>query len=161
MRWPRGGHSGLPYRIALYVLAIGFLFSGYGCGLFDGDDLEVTLSADGSVTSETEPVTFTVTATNRGSDRVRWGRGSSSCQLGAVVRVGTRQEGALVNHGGCTDDLVDQALEPGESRTESFSWSGLIVEGGDFAVLPAGAYQVRGAAGTAARSAPLAITVNR
>ena len=106
-------------------------------------------------------MTLTVTATNRGSDRIRWGRGSSSCQLGAAVRLGGRQVEALVNHGGCTADLVDQALEPGGSRTESFTWSGLIVEGDDFAFLPAGAYQLRGAAGTAARSAPLAISVNR
>ncbi len=161
MRRACGWHSSLPLRIALYGLVIGFLAPGYGCGLFDNDDLGVTLSADGSVTSETEPVTLTVTATNRGSDRVSWGRGSSSCQLGAVVRVAGRQVEARVNHGGCTDDLVDQALEPGESRTESFTWNGLILEGDDFAFLPAGAYQLRGAAGTAARSAPLAITVNR
>ena len=62
--------------------------------------------------------------------------------------------------GVCTDDLVEQGLGPGETRTERLEWRGTVV-GEDKAVvqLPPGEYEVRGAAGETFLSARVQITV--
>ncbi len=139
---------------------IGALLLVLGCSLFeDEENFEVQISASASVVSPSEPVTFTVTAENRGSSRVVWGKGSSTCQLTTVVQIEGREHTALDVTKWCTADLVEAGLDPGESRTEVFHWSGHVAWPDTFGVLPPGDYEVRGAAGKKARSAPVAIEV--
>lgn len=133
------------------VLALGIAAFASGCDLLtdDGDgapSLKITIEADGRIASPTDSVLLTVTATNQGSTRVVWGRGSSSCQLGAVVRVGaTRVPAADLR--ACTEDLSEQALLPGESRTESWPWNGQVLRKTVIEPLAPGFYKVFGAAG--------------
>lgn len=113
----------------------------------DDDDIVLTILSQGGTASASSSVELTVTAVNRGDTRVVWGKGSSSCQLSAVVRLGLRDVEAAIPRG-CTDDLAEQGLDPGESRTETFEWQGSVDLGPRFEPLPPGLYQVRGAAGS-------------
>lgn len=135
-----------------------------GCG----DPLAVTvvaLDVVGSVTvSPNEEAEFHVTAVNRGDERVVWGSGSSSCQLGLVVldADGGRHN---IDFRACTDDLAEQGLDPGESRSETFLWGGtILVQQPPWSslpplqALPAGQYRLVGMAGEH-ESAPLLVTV--
>ena len=125
----------------------------------------VTLDVDGSVVvSPMEPEGFRVTAVNRGDERVVWGSGSSSCQLGLVVLDADGQR-HNIDFRDCTSDLVEQGLEPGESRSETFLWGGMIMVDQEpwsslppLQVLPAGQYRLIGTAGEQ-ESAPLLVTV--
>lgn len=128
-------------------------------GACDDTDLRVTVSADAGVTSEAEPVTLEVTAENLGGERVEWGRGSSSCQLGAVARTpdGFRP---VADIRACTEDLVPQGLDPGGRRVESWLWDGGVRNAANERVrLAPGTYEVRGAAGDLAFSSPIQIEV--
>ena len=146
-RWTRS------IGVVIAVLIVG------ACSLFDDTNFEVTISASSSFTSPSEPVTLTVKAENRGGSRVVWGQGSSSCQLGSLVRVEGRDFPAPDLIRPCTADLVDFGLDPGESQTESWNWAGYIVRGDSTQLLPPGTYQVRGAAGNVAVSAPIDIEI--
>lgn len=118
----------------------------------------VTLDLDGTVVvSPQEQEEFRVTALNRGDERVVWGSGSSSCQLGLVVldAAGQRHN---IDFRGCTADLVEHALDRGESLTETFLWGGMIVVDQQLRALPAGQYRVLGVAGEH-DSPPLLVTV--
>jgi hypothetical protein len=144
------------------VLCTAFLLC--GCSLFHDEDcrdlagLRVTISASGHRTSRLDPVIITVTAENTGDSRVVWGYGSSTCQLGAVVRI----DGADYRTGeirGCTQDVVELWLDPGQTRTESWGWYGGIWtdQGGE--VLPAGRYRLYGTAGSWVSSNGIVIEV--
>ncbi len=125
----------------------------------------VTLDVDGSVVvSPPEPEEFRVTAVNRGDERVVWGTGSSSCQLGLVVLDADGQR-HNVDFRYCTSDLVEQGLDPGESLSETFLWGGMIMVHQEpwsslpaLQALPAGQYRLFGTAGER-ESTPLLVTV--
>jgi hypothetical protein len=148
-----------PIRTVLTVLAVAIPLQ--GCALLAPTALEVTAEVERSEAAPDEPAIVRVTATNRGSRRVRWGEGSSTCQLWLVVRVDGVDRRAPMDRV-CTMDLRPHTLEPGESRTEVVGWTGLVQIGhGPDAVhrLPAGEYEVRGAAGWVAASAPVIVTL--
>lgn len=119
-----------------------------------------TVDVDGAlVVSPMEQAAFRVTALNRGEERVVWGMGSSSCQLGLTVQDqdGKRHD---IDFRDCTADLVEQGLDPGASRTETFLWGGWIRVDGQIQTLPSGEYRVRGVAGNREESAPILVTVS-
>jgi hypothetical protein len=126
----------------------------------------VTLDVDGSIiVSPDEPEEFHVMAVNHGDERVVWGTGSSSCQLGLVV-LDADGERHSIDFRMCTADLVEHGLDPGESRTETFLWDGRILVDQEpwsslppLQALPAGQYRVFGVAGDREQSAPLQVTV--
>lgn len=96
--------------------------------------------------SPDDPGWFRVTAENRGHQRVVWGRGSSSCQLGLVVQLGF----AFVRTNelrACTVDLAEQGLDPGATRSEVILWGGEVLTGSGPRVLEPGRYRIRGIAG--------------
>jgi hypothetical protein len=59
----------------------------------------------------------------------------------------------------CTADVVEQGLDPGESRTETFLWGGWIVVDEQIQTLPSGQYRVRGVVGGREESEPLVVSV--
>ena len=122
--------------------------------------LEVTLTSSSEVTSPDAPVMLTVTAENRGPVRVSWGEGSSSCQLGVVVRVEGRDFSAGA-YRFCTTDFVKWELDAGESHTERLEWKGDYYREADFTFVipPPGTYEVRGRAGDKAPSLPIEVRV--
>ena len=135
-----------------------------GCGLFSSDqpDLRIEIQAsEDTLTRPTEYPGLAVTVENLGDTRAVWGPGSSSCQLGAVVRIG-RAELQAPGSRACTDDLVEQGIDPGETRTETWRWDGWIVdEDGVRTELPPGRYQVAGAAGPWTGHATVTITISQ
>ena len=131
-----------------------------GCGNpLDVALLPVDVEGD-LVVSPDEPGTFRIIAENAGGERIVWGMGSSSCQLGLEVEFDGRRHPA----GGriCTADLVEQGLDAGESRTEEVEWDGAVpdIEGQPFH-LPEGRYRVFGVAGDQGESRGLWVTVSR
>ena len=97
-----------------------------------------------------------VTARNPTDGRITWGRGSSSCQLSADVHA----DGAwlpILTLRICRSDMVDQGLDPGESREEFLFWDGVVMRGGVRDTLVPGRYVVRGRAGDQGASGGLAI----
>ncbi|MDH3456278.1 MAG: hypothetical protein OER90_05500 [Gemmatimonadota bacterium] len=136
------------------ILLVGVI----GCGdLFGGNDFALTVSFSDEQVAADAPVRITVTAMNLG-DPVVWGQGSSSCQLGAVVRVGSDDYPTDIGRG-CTEDLVPQGLGRGESRTEWWEWNGVVVNGIALDTLMPGSYEIRGLAGDLERSARRTIQV--
>jgi hypothetical protein len=118
-----------------------------------------SVDVDGApVVSPMEQAAFQVTAVNRGNERVTWGTGSSSCQLGLTVQDADAQRHSI-DFRICTSDQVEQGLDPGASRTETFLWGGWIVLNGETRTLPSGEYRVRGVAGEREESAPILVTV--
>lgn len=107
---------------------------------------DVSVSADRYWTSSVDPCTLTVTVENSGNIRGLWGTGSSSCQLGAQVRLG-HSDFPMVIDRVCSDDLAEQGLDAGAWRTERWIWDGRIFIGTSMKRLPAGIYRVFGAAG--------------
>ncbi len=100
---------------------------------------------------------FEVTATNRTDQRVVWGMGSSSCQLGLAVLVSGQVRD--IDFRACTDDLVEQGLNPGEARVESFLWGGQVSLDGTLSMLSPGLYRVFGIAGDEGQSAGLRVRI--
>lgn len=128
-----------------------------GCSdAFSSDGLALTITVSDSEVRLGAPVTVRVTALNLG-DSVVWGRGSSSCQLGAVAQVGADER--RIDFRACTEDLAPQGLGPDKSRTESWTWNAVVFTGNVVDTLPPGVYQIRAVAGNAARSSPRTITV--
>lgn len=119
----------------------------------------MAVDVTGPVTvSVTAPVVFSITATNAGDERVAWGMGSSSCQFGLVV-VGDALERHDIAIRGCTADLVEHALGPGETRTEEISWAAQIIDGDELVDLEPGEYRVIATLGEDYESRPLRVTV--
>ena len=147
-----GTRPDVPLRIlSAAMLALCLTCIAGGCSLLEGqgDDcglLFVAITAAGDSVSYTELVSLTVTAENRGRSRIVWGFGSSSCQLGAVVRVGALDRiapGVRV----CTEDLSEQGLDAGASRTETWFWDGRVLGENGLELLPPGQYEVYAVAG--------------
>jgi hypothetical protein len=133
---------------------------GAGCALFNDDpSLLLVAITDRAATAPADPMTLTITAINTGAGRVVWGRGSSSCQLGAVVAVTPYVWRSAGDLRVCTDDLVEQGLDPGAARTEQILWDGQVWRDGANAYLPAGNYELRAATGERGRSRPVRVTV--
>lgn len=143
-----------PARISVLLLAL----TSVAVGCDDDVRLEVTAVPNKTVANHADPVQITVTATNTGDERVVWGQGSSGCQLSLRVRVDGASLQALEDRG-CTDDFVEQGLDPGETRAEAILWGGSVLDGDQVFALEPGTYEVRGAAGTVAFSPPGEITV--
>ncbi len=110
------------------------------------------------VVSPMERGGITVKAVNRGDERVVWGSGSSSCQLGLFVRDADGRDHSI-DFRDCTADFVEQGLAPGDSLSETFVWGGWIEVDGELRTLPNGEYRVYGVAGDRARSEPLLVRV--
>ncbi|MGH7450111.1 MAG: hypothetical protein ACRENG_02065 [bacterium] len=139
-------------------LALGAALLVCGCSIFDNDEqVEVAISASANSTSPTNPVTLNVTANNQGEGRVVWGRGSSSCQLDAVIQAGN--ENYRVGWRACTSDLAEQGLDPGERRNENWLWDGQIFQNNQAGPLPAGRYKIYGTAGGWLSKTPVEIEI--
>ncbi len=143
-------------RSCLLVLAVALA----GCGNpLDVRLVPVNVQGDLAV-SPSDPGTFVVSAENKGNSRITWGMGSSSCQLSLFAVADDIRH--RIDSRVCTADFVEQGLNPGERRSETFQWDGHIpdIEGQPF-LLPEGRYHVIGAAGSEGESEPLVVTVRR
>lgn len=133
-----------------------------GCSaIFAAGALRLTASADRSVASPENPAVIRVTAANVGSDRATWGSGSSTCQFHLLVRIDGVDLFAPSSRI-CTADLRTFSLKPGESRTEALDWAGQVkreLSSRATEWLEPGIYEVRGAAGEVAKSAPVLVEV--
>ncbi len=140
------------------VLALAAVWIGCGNPL---DVRLVPVDLDGDLTvSPSDPGEYVVTVENNGNERIAWGMGSSSCQLGLfVIADGARHS---IDWRVCTSDLIELGLNPGESRSETFQWDGHVadIEGQPF-LLPEGRYQLIGTAGSEGESEPLRVAVAR
>jgi hypothetical protein len=128
------------------------------CSLFDGDDLDISVSAPGGVVSPGEALAVEVTAENRGDSRVTWGEGSSTCQLHLEVRLDGHDYLAPAVPRICTADYVEMGLDPGQARTEVLSWAGYVLRDSLELLLP-GTYALRGAAGSDWKSPPIEVEI--
>jgi len=104
-----------------------------------------------------EGITITIDAQNSGDSPIEYGRGSSSCRLGAVVRVNDTDVPVSV-HRACLKDLRPWILAPGERRQERLFWTGVVAAPDTTYPLRPGTYELRGAAGPFL-SAPVEIEV--
>lgn len=139
------------------ALVVSIIHTGCGSNPLELD--VIALAVTGPITvSVTSPLEFEITATNVSSERVVWGLGSSSCQFGLYVE-GDEIERQNIAFRACTEDLAEQGLNPGQSRTEVIEWDGQISVSGLMSPLPAGLYQVIATAGSEYESEPLVITI--
>ena len=142
------------YIAVAVIIAVGF----GGCSdVLGNDGLGITITFSDSVVTPGQPVTVTVTAMNLG-DSVAWGKGSSSCQLGALALTGAAEYRIDVARL-CTEDLITQGLARGESITEQWDWAGEAQIDGVVSCLLPNTYEVVAVAGTAYRSEPRVIRV--
>jgi hypothetical protein len=129
-----------------------------GCSdVLGNDGLGITITFSDSVVTPDQPVTVTVTVMNLG-DSVVWGRGSSSCQLGALVLTDMGEHRVDVGRL-CTEDFGPQGLAQGESRTEQWPWAGEATIDGMTSSLLLNTYGVVAVAGTVLRSEPRVIRI--
>jgi len=128
------------------IAALSVLVAGGCASVLAPSDLRVSIAVERAFVSPGSPTLIHVTATNAGERPVSWGPGSSSCQLHLVVRV-DGQEQFAPSPRVCTADSRMYTLRPGESRTESLEWEGLVQRGTAVVHLEPGTYEVRGAAG--------------
>lgn len=144
-------------RVLLFAALPGaFLLLG-ACDLVEPDSLAVSVAVEDTVAEPGDPISVRVTATNRGHERVRWGPGSSSCQLDLLVRVGGRDVHAPVERP-CTADFGFHVLEPGESRAETMTWTGaaqVVPRRSATVRLDPGVYELRGRAYPIGAGAPV------
>ena len=143
-------------RIGALALAVALA----GCGNpLDVRLVPVDLAGDSTV-SPSNPGEYVVAVENNGDERITWGIGSSSCQLSLFVIADNVRH--RIDWRVCTEDLIEQGLDPGESRSETFQWDGHVpdIEGQPF-LLPEGRYQVIGTAGSEGESEPLSVRVAR
>lgn len=146
-------------RSVWLFLLTGAMAGGACSSILASGALRLTASADDAVASPAEPAIVRVTATNVGDARVTWGPGSSTCQFHLLVRVDGTDVPASSGRA-CTMESSTLSLDPGESRTETLEWTGLVQRGTSVAPLGPGAYEVRAAAaGTAATSEPVVIEI--
>jgi hypothetical protein len=140
---------------------IAVLFVGViGCDVepLDGGSVIVTLTSADLLISEGHPGSYEVIARNQTDGRVEWGQGSSSCQL-SLLAITPGGDQLPVGDRACTEDLVSQGLNPGQSRTEVIQWGGRAVLNGVSTQLAAGAYRLLGKAGEKGESGLLSIEV--
>lgn len=129
------------------LLLTGAVAGGACSSVLAGGELRMTASADDTVASLSNPATIRVTGTNVGDARVTWGPGSSTCQFHLFVRVdGADLFASGFNGRACTADSRTLRLAPGESRTETLEWTGLVQRGNSVVPLEPGTYQVRATA---------------
>ena len=93
-----------------------------------------------------EDVRVTVFAKNRSGSALQFGIGSSSCQLAGAVRV-AGEDAPMIIHRICLADMSPWRLDPGEERTETWTWKGTVRLDGAAQALPPGEYEVTGVAG--------------
>jgi hypothetical protein len=141
-----------------WLSALLVLLAGGCASIVAPDELRVSIAAEDAVVAPGEPALIHVTATNAGERPVSWGPGSSNCQLHLLVRVEGGERFAPINRI-CTGDSRMYTLRPGESRTESMTWEGIVQQGDAVVRLEPGTYEVRGAAGRFATSRPVPIEV--
>ena len=136
--------------------ALGFGLA--ACSAVLGSDIGVVVALATSTATipQQGTLTITVTATNESDEPLVWGQGSSSCQLGAVVRDGGEEH--PIGDRVCTADYGPQGLGPGASRTEQWEWDGTYRSGAATVILPPGSYAIRGTAGDV-HSPALTVTV--
>lgn len=147
-------------NLSRLAIAIGCVSAIAGCAILDlGGDLEVTITLDVPEASPGAPARMSVTARNTSSSRIVWGQGSGSCQLNAAAHVNGTWVPIDPVGGGCTKDVRQWGLDPGEFRTEVFNWDGRVVRGQQAEQLPPGTYPVRGEAGDKGASASALITI--
>lgn len=133
------------------LLLTGAMAGGACSSILSAGQLRMSASAADAVASSTHPLAVRVTATNVGDARVTWGPGSSTCQFHLFVRVDGADLVASAFHGRvCTLDLSTLSLAPGESRTETLEWTGLVQRGNTVVPLEPGSYEVRATARDAA-----------
>ena len=89
-----------------------------------------------------------------------WGRGSSSCQLTLAVLTPVGQR-YTADVRACTEDLVEQGLDPGASRTETFEWGGEAYQDGEMIYLTPNTYRLIANAGQKGESQPLELQLIR
>ena len=135
-----------------------------GCGLFGEDTPNLRIDIDASENTLTRPTEYpgiAVTVENLGDARATWGPGSSSCQLrAAVVVAGIEFRTPEIR--GCTADLAEQGVDPGETRIEAWVWDGTIFDKeGNRVQLPPGSYKLAGAAGPWVGDASVTITIKQ
>jgi hypothetical protein len=109
--------------------------------------LNVVVATDPDVFSQGEAVRVTVTVTNPSQSPVEYGMGSSTCRFSSFVRVGDSDLRTVAPRT-CTADITTWFLVPGESRIESWIWTGEVVIDGTLQFLPAGRYELKGKAGS-------------
>lgn len=113
--------------------------------VFAAGEMRMTASAGNAVASPTLAATVRVTATNVGDARVTWGPGSSTCQFHLFVRVDGSDLFASTPRP-CTRDSRTLRLSPGEARTETLEWKGIVQRGNSLVPLEPGTYEVRATA---------------
>lgn len=118
--------------------------------LFPKEELRLSLDVSDTRVRPDAPIALTITAANTGDEVVTWGEGSSSCQLSAIVFVGTDE--FPIDLRMCTADVVPQELAPDGTRTESWEWRGELLVQGRVDTLPRGEYRIQAVAGGVARS---------
>ncbi len=126
----------------------------------DEGTIVVTLSTSEAIVSPQAPATISVTARNQSQERVTWGRGSSSCQLTLAVLTPAGQRYAA-DVRACTEDLVEQGLDAGATRTETFEWGGEAYQGGEMIFLAADSYRLIANAGQKGESQGLDLQLVR
>jgi hypothetical protein len=119
--------------------------------------LIVTMEVEPATLSAGDTLTVWVSAENPGPVPIEFGIGSSSCQLGAVVRLEDGDHPASAPRL-CLKDLRPWSLAPGGRRIESWAWAGAIAVGDTIRQLLSGTYELRGAAGPYL-SAPIEVEV--
>jgi hypothetical protein len=138
------------------ALAAAVLGAG-GCGdIFGSSDLDLSVSVSDTLVGPDRPITVTLLARSTG-DPVAWGRGSSSCQLTAVVQAGG--EDHSIDLRVCTEDLVVQGVAGGDTLTERWTWNAEYVVNGVLDTLPAGRYRLFALAGDSERSGGTTVRV--
>ena len=118
----------------------------------------VTVALIKTTVSVSQPIIVRVRLQNNGKERVVFGTTSSSCWwLGRVLVAG--KELLMSNGRGCAWAFTEHALDPGTTYTDVWMWDS-SVRGEDHRSrhLPAGEYQILGAAGEY-RSEPVTVHV--
>ena len=148
-------------RRRIPLLLVGVLAGGACSSVLGSGDLHLEVTAGDAVVSPSGPAVIQVKATNVGAARVTWGPGSSTCQFRLFVRVnGVDLLASAFNGPICTADSRRLRLNPGESRTETLEWTGLVQNRSALVPLQPGVYELRAAAaGAEMRSDPVTIEV--
>jgi hypothetical protein len=140
------------------VVGTVLLVAASACAFTTPESLYLVAVAENGAATPEQPAVIEVTVTNEGNRRVTYGSGSSTCQLHLLVRVDGADRFAATERI-CTADHRTYTLEPGASRMETLEWDGRAWIGDEAVHLEPGEYEVRGAAGHKAMSAPVIISL--
>jgi hypothetical protein len=152
----------MPRGAMKWILALSVLFTG-ACRedavvpISQIESLNIVVSADPVTFSPGEAVTVTVEVENLTESRIMVPMTSSSCQFAAVIRYGDG-DCVILDPRICTCDAPTVSFDPGECRTESWTWTGEIFVNGVPQRLPPGLYELRGVAGRF-KGAPIIVDV--